>query len=66
MCKLAYEYLEEHGYLYTIRDEIDEPDKIRQLTSLRYWQGGDIFRFQPMILRKNMMKTEIRYGIAAA
>ena len=40
--------------------------KIRQLTSLRYWQGGDIFRFQPMILRKNMMKTEIRYGIAAA
>ena len=34
MCKLAYEYLEEHGYLYTIRDEIDEPDKNKAINQL--------------------------------
>ena len=34
VCKLAYEYLEEHGYLYTIRDEIDEPDKNKAINQL--------------------------------
>lgn len=34
VCKLAYEYLEEHDYLYTIRDEIDEPDKNKAINQL--------------------------------
>ena len=34
VCKLVYEYLEEHGYLYTIRDEIDEPDKNKAINQL--------------------------------
>ena len=34
VCKLAYEYLEDKGLLYTIRDEIDEPSKEQAINQL--------------------------------
>ena len=34
VCKLAYEYLEKNDYLFTIKDEIDEPSKDQAINQL--------------------------------